>query len=236
MADRVKALTFDTGGTVLNWYAGIKAALEEIGAKRGLERDWAAITTDYRLRALNRMGSQGAEGPPAFNLDDVHREVLAEICAEQGLEAFTAEDREAIWAAWHGLRCWPDFPEGFARLKRDYICAAFTILPVRLIVDTARVNGLAWDAVLSCETMGVYKVLPESYRIAAKWLQLDPGDCMMVACHNSDLGAARSVGFKTAYVRRPGEWGDKGPAPKEPDPGCDIVVDSFPALAERLGS
>ena len=34
--DGVKALTFDTGGTILDWHTGFKTALSEAGARRGL--------------------------------------------------------------------------------------------------------------------------------------------------------------------------------------------------------
>ena len=39
----IKALTFDTGGTVLDWHSGIRAALAASGTRHGIERDWAAI-------------------------------------------------------------------------------------------------------------------------------------------------------------------------------------------------
>ena len=55
----------------------------------------------------------------------------------------------------------------------------------------------------------------------------------MVACHNFDLNAAKSVGFKTAFVRRPLEWGPAGPPDPEPNPRHDIIVDDFNHLGSR---
>ena len=46
----------------------------------------------------------------------------------------------------------------------------------------------------------------------------------------------RAVGFKTAFVKRPDEWGAEGPPDPEPNPIHDIVVDSFPELATVLGA
>ena len=40
----IKALAFDTGGTVLDWHRGIRTALAETGARHGVERDWIGIT------------------------------------------------------------------------------------------------------------------------------------------------------------------------------------------------
>ena len=112
---------------------------------------------------------------------------------------------------------------------------SFTILSYRIIIDTAKKNGLSWDAVFSCEGIGKYKLLPEAYQSVAKYLQLDVGQCCMVACHNFDLDAAKAVGFKTAFVRRPDEWGPAGPPDPEPNPAHDFIVDDFPGLARALG-
>ncbi|MGI9385107.1 MAG: haloacid dehalogenase type II, partial [Methyloligellaceae bacterium] len=183
-----------------------------------------------------RMLNLGEHEPPAYNFDDSHRTTLDEIIAENGLDAFTEEDRRAIW--WdraHSFQCWPDFPAVLPKLRESYICASFTILSFRIIIDTAKHNGLSWDAVISCEAIGKYKVLPEAYQTAARFLQLEPGQCCMVACHNFDLDAAKAVGFKTAFVRRPDEWGPAGPPDPEPNPQHDVVVDSFPELAAALG-
>ena len=78
-------------------------------------------------------------------------------------------------------------------------------------------------------------MLPAAYQTCARYLQLDPGQCLMVACHNFDLNAAKACGFKTAFVRRPDEWGAEGPPDPEPNPQHDLVVCSFPELARRLG-
>jgi 2-haloacid dehalogenase len=131
--------------------------------------------------------------------------------------------------------CWPDFPAVLPSLRGNFICASFTILSFRIIIDTAKRNGLSWEAVISCEAIGKYRLLPEAYQTAAEYLQLTPGQCCMVACHNFDLDAAKAVGFKTAVVRRPGEWGADGPPVPEPNPEHDIIVDTFPDLTAALG-
>ncbi len=234
--DDVKALTFDTGGTILDWHTGFSTALAESGAKYGVGKDWAALTNELRRRSLKRMFNLGESSPPTYNFDDVHRMTLDEVLAENGLDAFTAEDRRKIW--WdkaHSLQCWPDFPNTLPKLREKFICASFTILSFRNIIDTARRNGLTWDAVISCEAIGKYKRLPEAYLIAAKLLQLEPGECCMVACHSSGLDVAKANGFKTAFVRRQDEWGSEGQSDPDPNPQHDIIVDSFPELANQLG-
>ena len=104
-----------------------------------------------------------------------------------------------------------------------------------LVSTMGTVTGRTRDAVVSCEAIGKYKVLPEAYLTCARWLQLDPGECLMVACHNFDLDAAKACGFNTAFVRRPDEWGAAGPPDPEPKPHHDLVAATFPDLARQLG-
>ena len=118
-----------------------------------------------------------------------------------------AERQNLAYDVPHNFTCGDDFPSVLPRLRAKMICASFTILSFRIIIDTARANGLSWDAVISCEGIGKYKPLPEAYETAARFLQVKPEQVCMVACHNFDLDAAKRVGFKTAFVRRPAEWG-----------------------------
>lgn len=232
----IEALTFDTGGTILDWHSSFSLGLAEAGSRHGVEKDWGALANELRRKSLKRMLNLGEHAPPAYNFDGAHRAALDEVLAEHGLDALSeAERHEIAYDRAHNFKCWPDFPAVLPKLRARFICASFTILSFRIIIDTARRNGLSWDAVISCEAIGKYKVLPEAYRTAAQFLQLQPEACCMVACHNFDLDAAKAVGFKTAFVRRPDEWGAEGPPDPAPNPAHDIVVDSFPDLAEALG-
>jgi len=57
---------------------------------------------------------------------------------------------------------------------------------------------------------------------------------MMVASHPYDLAAAAEQGMRTAFVRRPQEWG-KGKA-DNPDFRVDIIAEDFLDLASQLGA
>jgi 2-haloacid dehalogenase len=231
--DGIKVLAFDTGGTILDWHAGIVRALAEAGARRGVERDWHAIANDYRRRSLGRMlGAIEAD----FTIDDVHRAVLDEILATGAVGEFSPEDRRAVAQRWHELDAWPDLAPALARLRRRYVCVSFTILSLSLVIDVSRRNAILWDAVIPCEMLRVYKTRPEAYRRAATYLAVKPSEILMVACHNFDLDAARGEGYRTAFVRRPDEWGPAGPPDPNPNPAVDLVVPGFAELAEHLGT
>jgi 2-haloacid dehalogenase len=230
--DGIKALTFDTGGTVLDWHGGLSRAMAEVAGRRGLKAEWAAATNEYRRRSLGTIVNQIG---PRFNFDDVHRDQLDRVLDDFGLGALTKEERDEIWRAWFSLDAWPDFVPGVDRLRKKYPCVSFTLLTPRLVIDVSRRNGITWDCIISCEMLGVYKVRPEAYQATAKLLQLKTSEILMVACHNFDLDAARKEGMKTCFVRRPLEWGPAGPPDPDPNPGCDLVVDTFGDLASRMG-
>jgi 2-haloacid dehalogenase len=167
-------------------------------------------------------------GSSSFNIDDVHRDVFSELFDKNQLGG-SPEERGAIARQWHRLDAWPDFATALRRLRRNRACVSFTILSLALNVDVSRRNGIDWDAVIP-----VYKPLPDAYRRAAGFLAVEPREIPMVACHNFDLNAARDVGYRTAFVRRPDEWGPAGPPDPIPDPATDIVVDGFAELADRF--
>lgn len=228
----IKALTFDTGGTILDWHSGVCNAFQRIGEKHGISLDWHTVTNDYRRIAMRGIVAQVR---PAFNMDDVHRTALDEVLSNYGLQQFDSQDRFDIFHTWHELSAWPDFPAALERIRKKLPVVSFTMLPLSLVVDVSRKNALEWDAVISCEMIGVYKPNREAYLKTAQWLGVEPTQILMVACHNFDLNAARSCGFKTAFIRRPAEWGPEGPPDPTPHPDCDIAVDGFDALAETLG-
>lgn len=229
----IKALAFDTGGTILDWHSGISRALATVGARHSLEADWRDITNEYRRRSLKAILGQVH---PEFNFDHVHRRVLDDVVVQFGLDTFTAEDREEIWRTWHMLDAWPDFAAAQQRLRRKYIVVSLTLLTTSLVIDVSKRNGLDWDAIISCEMVGIYKTRPEPYLTAAKWLQLEPSEIMMVACHDFDLNAARECGFKSAFVKRSAEWGPARPSDPSPNPAHDLIVDDFVELATQLGA
>ncbi|MBE7942747.1 MULTISPECIES: haloacid dehalogenase type II [Ramlibacter] len=227
----IKAATFDTGGTVLDWHSGIRDALAAVGRAHGVERDWGSLTNQYR-----RLSMKGIVGQvqPAFNMDDVHVRALDDVLEANGLSMFTPSDRSRIANAWHRLSTWPDFAEPLRDIRKRIPAISFTMLPLSLALDVSRLNGVDWDAVLSCEAIGYYKPDPRAYEHVAKWLAMEPSEILMVACHNFDLNAARACGYKTAFVRRPQEWGSEPPPDPTPHPDCDHVFNTFDELAAAV--
>ena len=108
------------------------------------------------------------------------------------------------------------------------------MLSLPLVIDVSRLNGLVWDAVVSCQMIGTYKPHAQAYQRACAWIGCAPGEVLMVACHNFDLQAAQDVGMATAFVRRPLEWGPSGPPDPHTSRRYDHVVDTFDELVAAV--
>jgi len=234
---KIKAIAFDTGGTVLDWHSGLVGAMTRACEAHGIAADFHAAVNDWRRRAMKGIVGQVQ---PSFNMDDVHRTTLDETLAAFGLGTITLSERRAILLAWHQLNTWSDFPPALQRLRKAMPVVSLTMLPTALVVDVSRRNDFHWDVIISCEMIDMYKPHAQAYLTAARWLAMQPADILMVACHNFDLNAAHAAGFRTAFVRRPDEWGPIGPPDPNPNMDYDIVEDGFAALVSqverRLGS
>jgi 2-haloacid dehalogenase len=70
---------------------------------------------------------------------------------------------------------------------------------------------------------------------AAAAFDLQPGQVMMVAAHKHDLFAARKCGLKTAFVRRPHEYGRNTNKDLADEPSFTLNADDMVDLAAKLG-
>jgi 2-haloacid dehalogenase len=231
----VKALTFDVFGTVVDWRSSLIREGESLGKAKGLSVDWAKFADSWRGLYQPAMDEVRSGRRQWTKLDDLHRESLDKLLAQFGIKGLTEAETDHLNRAWHRLDPWPDSVPGLTRLKRKFVLATLSNGNVALIVNMAKYGGLPWDAVLGAEVARHYKPQPECYRTTAALLGLAPGECMMVAAHNGDLGHASEVGLRTAFVPRPNEHGPGSNRDVTPARQWDIVAKDFQDLATQLG-
>ena len=151
---------------------------------------------------------------------------------ENNIVADNDDKKYLYYEAPANLLSWSDFLEPFNNLKKQYLCVSFTLLSNRLVFLNSKRNKINWDLILSCETLEVYKPELEAYKKTARLLQLDPSECVMVACHSFDLNAAKLAGFKTIFVKRYNEWGANTKI--SVDGEYDLVISNFKELNKLL--
>ncbi|MBU1820946.1 MAG: haloacid dehalogenase type II [Bacteroidetes bacterium] len=62
-----------------------------------------------------------------------------------------------------------------------------------------------FEALLSVDAVGKYKPHPDTYRMAARHLNVPMEEILMVAAHGWDIAGAGSAGMQTAFLARPGQ-------------------------------
>ncbi len=231
----IKALAFDVFGTVVDWRGSIAREMQALAAEKRIVIDGGAFADAWREGYVPAMQRVRVGELPWMRIDALHRLILDSLAPRFGFEAFDEAELDRLNRVWHRLDPWADTLEGLTRLKRRFVITPLSNGNFALLTNMAKRAGLPWDCVISAELFRHYKPDPETYLGTADLLGLEPAELMLVACHPSDLRAARAAGLKTGYVARPLENGPgAAAAPFMPDE-FDIVADDFVDLDRLLG-
>ena len=235
-AGTIKGLAFDVFGTVVDWRGSIARDAARLAARHRGSGDWERFADAWRAGYKPAMDRVRRGELPWLNIDQLHRLILDSLLGEFGLAGLPETAIADLNRTWHRLDPWPDSLEGLTRLKRRFTISTLSNGNFSLLTDLAKHAGLPWDCIISAELFGHYKPDPETYRGAARLLDLAQHELMLVACHPDDLRAARALGTRTAYVKRPLEHGPGRPLPAYEADEFDFVAEDFIDLARQLGT
>ena len=223
--DRFEALTFDCYGTLIDWEAGILAALRPIAGSV------AAGHSDDDL--LERYGA--AEAPLEAGPYLRYREVLARSAAEVCRGLGTSPEEAALTAFGGSVVAWPAFPdsaEALARLHRRFRLAVITNCDDDLFAASARRLGTTFDEVVTAQRAGAYKPSHRNFELMFERLAI-PRDRILHVAQSlfHDHVPAKELGLATAWVdRRRGRQGSGATPPANATP--DLAVPSMAAFAD----
>ena len=223
---KIKAFTFDTGGTVLDWHNGFKRGFESVNFHEKSSLENFKMANIFRKKSLEIITNQNDD--KLVNFDEAHKIAIENIIAENKIKLNDKDIKFLYYDVPASLKVWEDFLEPFEKLKNHFLCVSFTLLSNRLVFLNSKANKINWDLILSCETLEVYKPNIKAYLKTAKMLQLKPEECVMVACHSFDLNAAKKAGFNTIFVKRSKEWGPDTNISIDGD--YDMVIENFNEL------
>ena len=226
--ERVKFLTFDIFGTVMDLTGSLAGPAGDFLAANGSDMTGRAFYADWRERqrieqyqdSLLMLGHSGY-------LETCRRAFV--YCLRKHNVNYTADGVREFMQVYMDLRPYADAIEGLKSLGSRYKLVALSNgeqwYLENLLVSNVPVE---FDAIISVDQVGAFKPAPGIYRKAVQRLGCEPGEIMMVAAHAFDILGAQACGFRAAYVNRyilPTEDSEYQP---------DIIVDDFVALAERL--
>lgn len=202
--DRVDTLTFDVFGTVLDLTGSLEGPTDQFLKELGSELSGAEFYSQWRARqrieqfqdSLLMLGHSGYL--------ETCRRALAYTMRANGIDFQPARVREFM-SVWQDLSPYPDSLEGLHRLATKYRLVALSNgEPDYLSHLAANRIGFEFDRIISVEEAGAFKPHPGVYRTAARILDSEPAEIMMVAAHSFDIMGARASGYRGAYVNRYG--------------------------------
>ena len=235
--ERVKALLFDTFGTVVDWRGSITREGERFATRHGIEGiDWEAFARAWRAGYQPGMAKVRSGERGWTPIDVIHRERLDEILEEFGIaDRIDEAPRQQMNLWWHQLDPWPDSVPGLRRLAGKYIIGPLSNGSTVLLANMAKRAAIPWDVMGSSDVTRAYKPEAAAYLNACAGLGMETHEVMMCAAHNDDLVAAASHGMRTAYINRPTEYGDEQSRDHGATGEWDIVTDHVGGIADALG-
>ncbi len=232
--DKVTALIFDTWGTLVDWRSSVLDELVALGRRKDLTIDWEVFLNEWRnayepaKQRVNRGELQWA------TMDVFYRKALVQLLAKHNITGLGEDDIEYLNQAWTRTRPWPDSVAGLTLLKRRYILSPLSNASFAWLIEIARFAGLPFDCIISAENARCYKPRPEVYLAAVNLLGRKPEQVMLVAAHNDDLRAARSLGLRTGFVPRPTEFGSLQSKDLQAEENWDVIAEDMIDFARKM--
>lgn len=235
--DTVGFLGFDVFGTVVDWRTSVARIAEPFLQRYQVPVDPLAFADRWRALYQPSMERVRSGERPFVTLDVLNLENLKAVLAqlEVDVASIPGEALLALNTAWEHLDPWPDSVQGLTRLKRKFTIGPLSNGHIAGMLNLAKYAGLPWDVIGGAELSQSYKPQPVTYLRTIAAVGLSPDRTAMVAAHNADLAAAREVGMRTLFIRRPTEYGPSQVDNLHATEGWDVIVDSLTEAADALG-
>jgi 2-haloacid dehalogenase len=222
--DAYDVLTFDCYGTLIDWEAGLLAALRGPLAAHGVD-----ASEDALLEAFARHEAELEAGPYRS-----YREVLGGVLTAMLAHVGQVPSADEVAAFGGSVADWPAFPDSaaaLARLHERFKLGVITNCDDDLFAASERRLGVAFDWVVTAQQSKRYKPNPRGFELAFERIGLPPARILHVAQSLfHDHVTAKRLGLRTVWVdRRAGRPGGGATPPAEATP--DLVVPDMATLA-----
>src|SRR5215831_11963066 len=137
-AASVKAMVFDTFGTVVDWRTSVAREIDAVAKRKGVVVDGAKFADAWRAGYGPSMNRVRTGELPWTKLDDLHRMILVRILGDFGITGLSEDEKKDLNRAWHRLKGWPDSPAGLTRLKKRFVISPLSNGNVSLLTEMAK--------------------------------------------------------------------------------------------------
>jgi 2-haloacid dehalogenase len=225
----LKVLTFDCYGTLIDWEAGIVAALRPIFAAHQIN-----VNEDELLVRYAQHETEIEAGPYRR-----YREVLAEVVIRLAKEyGFTPTDNEQHSLA-ESIRNWQPFPDTVSALRQlatRYSLVILSNIDDDLFTLTRPKLAVNFADVITAQQVDSYKPSRRNFEVALQRIGRDKAEILHVAQSLfHDVEPARALGIATAWInRRKDKEGSGATPPSSAQPDATFATLAELATAANL--
>lgn len=200
----ITTCVFDAYGTLFDVAAAARAAAGE-SEREDFAAKWPAIAATWRLKQLQYSWLRAVADAHA-DFWEVTQNGLDYALAAEGIEDVGL--RERLLALYWELPAYPDVPAMLSTLKESGLKTAIlsngSPAMLEAAINSAGLTALL-DAVLSVESVGVFKPHRRVYDLVGGKFMTRPEEVLFVSSNGWDVAAATGYGFRTVWVNRAGE-------------------------------
>lgn len=172
------------------------------GARDALKERWQALSDLWRNKQLQYTWLRGLAGNHA-NFWEVTSDALNFAMAS--LEIDDAELKERLMSLYLSINAYPEVPAMLARLKHGGLKLAIlsngTPQMLGAAADNSGIRG-SLDAILSVESVGVFKPHPSVYEMACSRFGLSAEKICFISSNGWDAFSAKAFGFRVLWCNR----------------------------------
>lgn len=226
--NRFEVLTFDCYGTLIDWEAGILAALRPILSAYDKNIDDATLLKLYG--DFEQRSEQGKFHPYREVLESVVRQFGDELQFTPTIEeARSLPDSLATWQPW------PDTVAALRQLKTRFRLAILSNVDDDLFVLTRPKLEIEFDEIITAQQAQAYKPSLKLFELALSRIHAPAHRVLHVGQSiYHDVIPAQALGLATVWVNRPSARSGVG-AVKAANATPDLTVSSLAELT-KLGS
>jgi 2-haloacid dehalogenase len=193
---QIKTIVFDAYGTLLN----VRAIEEGLQTHFGDQAE--AISAVWRSKQLEYTWLRTLMGK-YLPFSEVTREALHFACEAQGVNLSQHMERDFI-DRYFRLSAFPEVRETLKQLSEKYQLAILSNADMAMLEGAVEYNQLSTylTAVLSADTVGVFKPKPEVYEIAVRHFGQKREEIAFVSSNTWDVAGASAFGFFSIRLKR----------------------------------
>src|SRR6185503_21375068 len=193
-----RVIVFDLMGTLLDLRA-LDSHFERFFGDAAVRKEWFMQTIQLALAAALSN---------AYEDFGVQADTGLEITARHYKVSLLGEEKNLILSTLRKLRPYPEVAQSLQRLRDAGLrLATLTNSTAQAAEAQLTYAGLRdhFEQVISADEIQSFKPAPEVYHLAARRLNVEPGEIQLVTAHDWDVTGGLRAGCAAGFIARPGQ-------------------------------